>query len=270
MADSAERAQRAPAHPEHDAVAQEVAGWFTSSAPEIGYTVSEHWYGYQSDIGPGLARVILRVGEPDRVPSALAEARAAAGTTGDLTLWVDDRQRAATLDTALRGSGCVPAEATTHLALVGPIAAGAGPEHLVVEDIGESGLEEWATVKLQSFGDTESAPAPDRLAAEVATRRSELALADCQLGLLGGEPVAVIAYYRGHDQLVFNLGTRVPFRRRGIAQAMLSRWVDAGMASGCRSMIINATDGGRPAELYRRLGFTDEVYWYQKYDLAAH
>lgn len=32
--------------------------------------------------------------------------------------------------------------------------------------------------------------------------------------------------------------------------------------------MINATDGGRPAELYRRMGFVDEVYWYQAYELA--
>jgi hypothetical protein len=41
------------------------------------------------------------------------------------------------------------------------------------------------------------------------------------------------------------------------------------VASGCRSLIINAEDGGRPAELYRRLGFVDEIYWYQKYDLRT-
>jgi hypothetical protein len=53
-----------------------------------------------------------------------------------------------------------------------------------------------ATVKLQSFGDTESAPDPDRLAQQVATRRDERALAECQLGVLGGESVAVLAYNR--------------------------------------------------------------------------
>jgi hypothetical protein len=122
----------------------------------------------------------------------------------------------------------------------------AGPGHLVVERIDDAGLEKWATVKLQSFGDTESAPAPDRLAQEVAARRDDRALTECQLGLLDGEGVAVLAYYRGRDQLVFNLGTRVPYRHQGIAQAMLARWVDAGTASGCRSLMINATEGGRP------------------------
>jgi ribosomal protein S18 acetylase RimI-like enzyme len=259
--------RRPAAHPEHDAVAQEVSGWFTASAPEIGYEVSEHWYGYQADLGPGEARVILRVGEPGQVPAALADATAASGA-GALTIWVDDRERAARLDGALRSAGCRLGDATTHLALVGPMTGRTDPGQLAVQSVDESGLAEWATVKLQSFGDTESAPAPDRLAEEVAARQGELALAECQLGLLGGQRVAVLAYYRGPDQLVFNLGTRVPFRHRGIAQAMLAHWVDAGMAGGCRSLIINATDGDAPAVLYRRIGFTDEIYWYRKYDLA--
>ncbi len=256
-----------PAHPYHDAVAQEVSGWFTSSAPEIGYEVSEHWYGYQSDLGSGQTRVILRVDEPGQVPAAVADA-VAASPAGTLTIWVDDRERAARLDAALRRAGCRPAEPTTHLALVGPMTGTAGPEHLVIKSVDEAGLAAWATVKLQSFDDTESAPPPDRLAREVVARQGEIALAECQLGLLDGEHVAVIAYYRGRDQLVFNLGTRVPYRHRGIAQAMLAHWVDAGTADGCRSLIINATEGGAPATLYRRIGFTDEIYWYQRYELS--
>jgi GNAT superfamily N-acetyltransferase len=248
-------------------VAQEISGWFTHPAPEIGYQVSEYWYGYRGDFGSAQARVILRIDEPDQVPAALAEARAAS-RTGALTIWVDDRERAARLDPALRGAGCRAGDAVTHLALVGSLAARTGPEDLVIDSIGDARLEEFAVVKLQSFGDTESAPAPERLAREVANRRGELALAECQVGVLAGESVAVLAYYRGRDQLVFNLGTRVPYRHRGIAQGMLSHWADAATASGCRSLIINATEGGRPADLYRRMGFTDEIYWYQPYELT--
>jgi GNAT superfamily N-acetyltransferase len=246
-------------------VAQEISGWFTNSASEIGYQVSEHWYGYQGVFKATPPRVILRIDEPERVPAALAEARAASGMRA-LTIWVDDRERAVRLDAALRSTGCQLRNAVTHLALAGPLAARAGPENLVIESVDDARLEEFAVVKLQSFDDTESAPAPERLAREIANRRGDLALAECQLGLLAGERVAVLAYYRGRDQLVFNLGTRVPYRHRGIAQAMLAHW--AGTASGCRSLTINATDGGRPAELYRRMGFTDEIYWYRSYELA--
>jgi GNAT superfamily N-acetyltransferase len=254
-------------HPEHDAVAQEVGSWYTTSFSEIGQEVSEHWYGYQNLLSASQARVILRVNEPGQVPAALADARTASGRR-TLTIWADDRERAARLDAALRHSGCRPGYATTHLALVGPMTGRTGPQHLVVESVDDASFEEWATVKLQSFGDTESAPEPDQVAQQVATRQDELAVSDCQLGRLCGESVAVLAYYRGLDQMVFNLGTRVPFRHQGIAQAMLAHWVEAGIASGCRSLMINATDGGRPAELYRRMGFVDEIYWYQGYELA--
>lgn len=262
-----------PAHPDHDAVAQEVRGWFITPAPEIGYQVSRHWYGHLAPLSDTETRLILDIDAAGQVPAALAEAMAA-GRAGRLTVWVTDRDRAARLDPTLRDSGCQPGEATTHLALVGPVlvntgADPAGPRTLVVRSAGPDGLADWARLKLQCFDDTESPPAPDRLAAEVTVRRGELALAECLTGWLGGEPVAILAYYTGRDQLVFNLGTRLPYRHRGIAQMMLARWAAAGAAGGCRSLLINATEGGRPAALYRRLGFTDEVFWYQKYQLEA-
>ena len=255
-----------PAHPDHDAVGREVSGWFTTSAPQIGYRVSEDWYGYRSDLSATETRVILRIGEPGQVPAALAAARAASGSRA-LTIWVDDRTRAARLDAAIRSAGARVGAATTHLALVGPMKAQPGPPGLVLQPVDGARLEEWATVKLRCFGDTEAPPAAAGLAREITIRRAELALAECQLGLLSGESVAVLAYYRGPDQLVFNLGTRVPYRHRRIGQEMLARWVAAGTASGCRSLMINANDSGRPARLYRGLGFTDEVYWYQGYQL---
>jgi GNAT superfamily N-acetyltransferase len=261
-------------HPEHDAVASEVRGWFTSSAPEIGYQVSRHWYGHLAPLGDGQVRLILDVGEPGQVPDALAAAAADAGAgaaVAQLDIWVTDRARAVRLGPALRDGGCEPGDATTHLALVGPVPVSTGTTlaNLEVRGVGPDGLADWARVKLQSFGDTESPPAPDQLAAEVAARQGELALTGILGGWLDRELVAVLAYYTGRDQLVFNLGTRLPYRHRGIGQALLAGWAAAGEADGCRSLIINATDGGRAAALYRRLGFTDEVFWYQKYQLKV-
>jgi ribosomal protein S18 acetylase RimI-like enzyme len=265
-----ERPPCASVHPDHDELTRELRRWFTTSAPEIGYRVEELWCGHLSELGGDMgARLLLGVATPDQVPAALDDARKVCGSQ-EITVWVDDRARAARLDEALRSCGCQPGTATTHLALVGPMADQRGPEHLVIENVGQAGLAEWATVKLQCFGDTESPPAQERLAIEIAVRQVELALADYKLGTIDGEPVAVLAYYRGSDQLVFNLGTRMPYRHRGIAQAMLAHWVDAGRADGCRSMIINAEEAGRPAALYRRLGFVDEIYWYRKYLLEKN
>jgi hypothetical protein len=104
--------------------------------------------------------------------------------------------------------------------------------------------------------------------AELAVRSPELALASLALARLDGEPIGVTAFYRRSDQLLFNVGTRVPFRQRGVAQAMLGHWVRQGLAANCRSLIVNADDPGKPQLLYRHMGFVDEVYWYQSYSLA--
>jgi GNAT superfamily N-acetyltransferase len=265
----ASRHSQAPAlHPDHDAVASEVRGWFTTSAPEIGYEVASHWYGDLSEIGDRRARLILSVDKPADVPAGLTAARAA-HPGADLTIWVDDRARAARLDGALRAAGAVPRDATTHLALVGAMAEVAGPDALLIREVADSDLDRWAAVKVQSFADTEDPPAADQVAAEASERLGERSLTDLRIATLDGDEVAVFACYTGADQLVFTLGTRVPYRHRGIAQAMLAEWVARAHTAGCRSMMINAHQGGRPEALYRRLGFVDEIYWYQAYELAA-
>ncbi|HVX44594.1 MAG TPA: hypothetical protein VHC49_11945 [Mycobacteriales bacterium] len=236
-------------HPQHDKIGATIRGWYE--------TGDEHWYGYSGSESPTRSRIILRVDEPDQVAPALAAAGGSA-----LTIRVEGRERAAVLDSALLSAGCTRGVATTHLALVDAIAPDPDPAGLRVETIGAESLEEWAAVKLQAFGDAE--PAPERLAAETAKRRSELSFADFQIGRIDGAVAAVMAYFGGEDQMVFNLGTLVPYRHRGIASAMLARWVTG---NDCRSFLINATDGGPAADLYRRLGFVDEVYWYQRYEL---
>jgi GNAT superfamily N-acetyltransferase len=255
-------------HPERDALGLELRRWFTSSEPALGYVVTKHPYGFQSDPGGVVgARVVLTVDDPGDVPNALADARHRSG--GPITVWVDDRARCARLDRSLRDAGCRPIKSVTHLALVGSLSARPGPASLTVHDIGLESLEEWVVTKLKSFGNSEATPADERIHREMAVRAPEMALARLQLARIAGDAVSVLAYYEGVDQLVFNLGTRMPFRHRGIAQHLLSEWVAAGRAAGCRSLMINADHLGAPEALYRRMGFVDEIYWYQCYELDA-
>jgi hypothetical protein len=240
--------------------------WYNAPVPEIGLDGSVHWFGFACMIGADRARVVLSITEPAQVPAALAAARAAC-TADSFMVMVDDRDRAARLDAALREHGCTFSESTTYLALIGSVASPApGPDRLEVAHVGTAELDAWARVKLQCFADSEDAPTASEVAADVAERRRELPLAEYQLGLLDGEPVAVLAHYPGADDLVFILGTRTPYRHRGIARSLLARW--AASAAGARSLIINARDGGAPAALYQRIGFTDEVYWYSRYELS--
>lgn len=256
-------------HPSHADVAATLRSWHTTSVPEAGILVIETWYGYLSNAdGDQSPRVLLTVDRPEDVPAALSSARSSRDAP-EYSVWVTDRARGARLDASLRAAGCDAGKATTHLTLVGALRAGPGPAALVVEDVGPLQHSEWAAVKIRCFEETESDPTPAQLDQELAVRARGAALETLRLARLGNEAVGVLGYYAGLDQLVFNLGTRVPYRHQGIARGMLARWAAEGMAAGCRSLTINADDHGRPAALYRQLGFTDEVYWYVRYRLRV-
>jgi GNAT superfamily N-acetyltransferase len=253
-------------HPEHDAVSSAVRSWYTASTPAIGLSVIPASYGFLtvSDRAE-LKRLVLTKDSPEEVTDALTAA-ADFYETSAFEVWIDDRLRAGRLTATLTSAGMEPVQDTVVLALAGLVRAGQGPENLTVEDVaGPERLPEWATVKIQGFADAEERPAPRQLQAELARRQAEWPVCRYQLARLDGEAVAILGHYTGQDQMVFNLATRLPFRHRGIAQSMLARWTKEGDEQHIRSHLINCNDGGPADALYRRLGFTDEVYWYRRY-----
>jgi GNAT superfamily N-acetyltransferase len=253
-------------HPEHDAVSSTVRSWFTASTPAIGLSVVPTSHGFlgRSDRAER-RRLVLTVDAAGSVADALASAVSFYETSA-FEVWVDDRSRAERLTAALISAGMEPVQDTVVLALVGSVVGDLGPGGLTVEDVIDLvQLQEWARVKVQAFADAEDDPDSQQLQAEVAERQVEWPVCRYQLARLGGEAVAILGHYTGQDQMVFNLATRRPFRHRGIAGAMLAHWSAQGHRQGVRSHLINCDDGGPADALYRRLGFTDEVYWYRRF-----
>lgn len=253
------------AHPDHDAVAAELRSWYTTSTPEAGIEVTEHPFGYLSNADhPDPTRLLLTVDDPEEVPGALAEAAGLHGAAA-LTVVVDDRARASRLARALRSSGCTLVKAVTNLANVGEFPEVSGPSDLELVAVDEGALEAWCVVKLRCFDPDDAVPSDLELARELEVRRRELPVSSVWTVRVAGEPVGVLAYYPGNDQLTYNLGTLRSYRHLGIARSALAWWVRRGRADGARSLLINCDDPGRPQELYRSLGFTDEVYWTQRW-----
>ncbi|HET9089140.1 MAG TPA: GNAT family N-acetyltransferase [Acidimicrobiales bacterium] len=123
---------------------------------------------------------------------------------------------------------------------------------------------DFAWRKLTYFADG-SPPSEDDLAREMATREGERDLADFYLVQVHGEVAAILAAYRGEDVTAYLLASDPTRRGCGVGSGALAAWVKSTPA---RSHVINALDGGRPEQLYRRLGFTDEVYWYRRFERA--
>jgi hypothetical protein len=251
-------------HPRHDELAEELRGWYRASVPSMGITVHDTWYGYLSDAdGADAPRLLLTVDDADCIDDVLRET--AALRAGGGTIWVDDRARAAALEPALVTAGCRLVRSTTCLALVGPVRAELGPSALTVEVVDDARLATWASVKLRGFADSEDEPSAEAVRRELAVRRAEWAEVELWLASLDGEAVAILGFYPGDLQLAFNLATRVPVRHRHLARSLLARWAAAATESGCDALVINADDHGRPAALYQRLGFVDEVHWFRRW-----
>jgi ribosomal protein S18 acetylase RimI-like enzyme len=127
-------------------------------------------------------------------------------------------------------------------------------------------LIDYVLVKLKGFANSEDAPSVEHVAEELAVRERELAsLGRFSIARVGNEPAAILGYYDGSDRLIFNLATRTPFRMRGIARQLLCQVIEDSYDQGCRSVIINTDPNDTPIQWYRRLGFTDEVYWRRSY-----
>jgi len=264
-------------HTHHDLVAREVRSWYTEwpgrapgpagSDAGVEVRVRETSFGFLRDgRAAGGRRVVLMLDDPSGVADALASCEEFFGTPS-FDVWVDDRQRAATLDPVLVSHGFHPEDNTIVLALTGPLDASEGPAELdVIEVIDDEHLRTWASVKVVAFSNSEDEPPSDAIAKEMEARRAEWPIARYDLANLRREPVAILAHYMAsEDQMVFNLATRVPYRHLGIAQALLRGWAERATDAGARSLLINCDEHGQPAALYRRIGFTDEVYWHRRY-----
>ena len=256
-------------HPEHDAVAAEVASWYTTSAPTMGYVLQERWCGLfttpASLLGP---RVVLRLADDAALDDAISEIRSTFDAD-DVELWVEGRDRTAQLHEALTAAGCTLRSRTVYLALSDALRHAPGPEGLEIDAVHEDTLEAWVLAQQMGFADSEDVPTAAALSRELEGRRVELGdVGRLWLARLDGEVVSTLAFYEGNDRLVNSLATRVPHRGRGIAQALLAAFVSDSERRGCRSALINADADDWPISLYRRMGFADEVLFHGRYLLA--
>lgn len=256
-------------HPRHDAIAVTLRSWYTSAAPSMGFRVQWRPFGAYMRYSAQDGEVTLADVRPEDVPALVADVRA---YYGDATagIYLDDRRADAALGPVLVAAGCTRAGAETHLVHVGATPAVRPVPGVVLEPITEATIVEWGATKLKGFASSENPPEPKRLATEVAMRSAEMAgEGRFFFARAGREPAAILGYYDGADRHIFLLATRVPFRNRGIARWLLSQAIADVRAEVHRSILINCDPDDTPIRLYRRLGFTDEVYWRQRYEPPA-
>jgi ribosomal protein S18 acetylase RimI-like enzyme len=237
----------------------------------MGYLVEERAFGWYSRnaAAPHAGHVTLGNVTPDLVPALLDDVRVYYGGVA-VSLYIDDHAQDAALQPALKAAGAVPGPSTCYLAYAGqppqaPLLGNATFEYASSEN-----LREYAVAKLQGFANSEDEPAEADVASEIALRSAELAgEGRFLIARVDGKPAAIAGWYTSGVAHIFQLATRVAHRRRGIATALLQHIVREELSKGAQTVVINADEHDRPIELYRRLGFTDEVYWRRPYRVAG-
>lgn len=256
-------------HPQHDLLVEEVRRWYATSYPEQGYVVETCPFGfYGRNIlaqHPGTNQVHVRNLPLNDVPIFLADVRRYYGS-GRVLIFVDDRQADANLGPVLISAGCRDVGTQLYLAYVGPCPSVPAVPGLTIEPVTENNLRNFVIAKIKGFDDSETEPDPERIEADISLRRAEMrGDSGFRLARLGAVPVGIVGWYGGLDRFIFILATRVPYRGRGIGRTLLADAVAGAFASRCRSIIVNVDPEEGPIEMYRSMGFVDEVYWRHRY-----
>lgn len=253
-------------HPDHDELAAEVRSWYVQAYPDMGYTAEERWFGVlRGNTGFDFASVTLASLRPDQVAAMTAEVAEVRGRAR-VTLQVPSDAYSDELHRALVDDGWEADVTQTHLAHVGPLPDVVEPDGFGLEQVGDDGLEAFSRVKIMGFASSEDEPTREQIEHEVSVRRAEAGgEPGSAIATVDTEPAGIVAWYGGDDAMIFLVATRVPFRGRGVASASIRRVLEERYASGCRSVLINGDADGHPVEIYRSLGFTDEVYREHRY-----
>ena len=244
-------------------ISQTVRQWFHGSFTGMGYTAEgRRWGTYWSS-----GHVYAHTFPPEEVEDFLADVRQYYDH-GPVYITLDDGQLVEWLGPLLQQAGCPADRADIFLVHVGEVPARPTVPGFRTEPITESNLSEYADTKLRAFADSEERPQETDLLSEIEQRQAELAgTAGGLLARIDDEPAGIMWWYtQSRDVWIINLGTRLPFRRRGIGRALLCKFLTHAYAQHCRSIVINVVEENKAAlQLYRAVGFTDIVYRRQRY-----
>ncbi len=261
---------RADRHPDHDRLVSEVPSWYTVSAPRAGYQVERRRYGFYGRAGgERVSRVTVAGLAAADVGLFVQDLREYFGGS-PVRIVVDDPAVDREIGAALLAAGCTADHPLVYLAHVGAVPEPPAVPDLRVEAVTEDTLREFVAARIKGFADSEAEPPAARVDEEAVRRRAALAAGSHYfIARIGAAAASVVGWRDGRDRFIFQLATRLPFRGRGIATALLCRILADAYARGCASVVINTGPNGLAIPLYRRLGFVDEVCRQQRYEFPG-
>lgn len=245
-------------HPQHEQISRAVRDWFRLPFEGMGYRAVARPFGTYWNTGlvfPGPTAV--------DDPAGFQTDLWAYYGPDEAVIVLDDPELEEQLGPILVTSGWTEGESDIFLAHIGPVNARDAIPGLLLEPVTDANLRDYALAGLVGFGAVEATPDEERLLAELARRRQELAGdGRALLARVHGVPAGIMRWFDDpHDIWINGLAVRPAFRGQGIGGALVRRCLVDVHALDRRSLLINvAIENNGAQRLYRRLGFHDEVY----------
>jgi GNAT superfamily N-acetyltransferase len=257
-------------HQEHENVASIVRHWFHDSFDEMGYAaVPRQWGTYWSNGQVYVAG--LDVTDMDRFFEDLRTYFAEGA--GSILTHLDNPEDEKALGPALSETGCAGPATERFLAHIGEPPDEAINSLIRMVPVTSENLALFADTKLRAWTDSEPEPADEALQAEIKRRQRELEGTGWGLvALMNQVPAGFIWCHEDPTRIrwIRQLATRSPFRKQGVATAMIKACLATAYPAGNIAVVISVDPANRTAfDLYQRLGFSDRVYDLYTYTLSG-
>ncbi|MEM7029213.1 MAG: GNAT family N-acetyltransferase [Chloroflexota bacterium] len=255
-------------HPNHNELVNLIQSWYTRSDDSLDIQVETRTYGFYTSrsipLQPGDIHIIQAFPQAD-IPAFLADAKQYFPNQM-VRIFIHNRQIDADLQAGFLEANCQRENESVYLVHVGAAPAVVPIDGLQIEEVTAENIFDYQWAKLKAFADCEDDPPKPDIESGLVLRMAELkGGVRFFVGRIEGQVAGIISWYPGMDRLLLHLGTRVPFRNRGIANQLLCHAITDAYAHSCRSVMLFTDPSDTPIELYQRLGFTDEVYWMTQY-----
>lgn len=252
-------------HPQHNEIAEEAKSWFRT--PGHKFAVQERRYGFYSRVidAPEHDSVSVEALTAAEVPDFLEDLRTYYNGQA-IKFFIDRREIETAVQERLVSAGCRRTNEWTYLAHVGQAPEANPISDLTIEAVTSKNVLAYQRTKLKGFANSEAEPDAEAIESGLKLRRIEMeGSGRFLIARVGIEAASIIGWHEGAHRLIFHLTTRVPFRGRGVAKHLLSHVIKDTYDQGLRSVLIYTDPEDTPMQLYKRLGFSDEVYWRARY-----
>ena len=253
--------------PDLFAVSEEIQSRYRNPQPKDGVVACSGRFGFYTRhvYDPSIDSLLVDPLIIDQIPLLLDDIRTFFHSQ-PVRIYIDDRKLDHDLCAALENSGCARKYELIYLAHSEEATSVSLASGLTIENVTAETLREYEVAKIKGFANSEEEPDATEVSAHATSLGLDLQSGNRYLiGRLGVDAAAIIGWDEGNDRLVFDLATRVPFRNQGIAKHLLSYAITNTYKEGHRSITILTDPTDSPIQFYRKMGFTEEVYWQARY-----